>query len=68
MNFPSLNKKKKKSKNEVSLRNIMDNIKCSNIHITGVLEGKEREKDRKSVLSEDTMTENFPKLVKEIDI
>ena len=31
-------------RNEGSLRDLWDNIKCTNIHITGVPEGEEREK------------------------
>ena len=45
----------------------MDNIKCTNIHIIGVLEGKERKRGTEN-LFEDIMAENFPKLVKETDI
>ena len=38
------NKEKRMKRNEDSLRDIWDNIKCSNIHIIGVPEGEEREK------------------------
>ena len=31
-------------KNEDSVRDLWDNIKCTNIHILGVPEGEEREK------------------------
>ena len=36
----------KKKKNEDSLRDLWDNIECTNIHIIGVPEGEEREKER----------------------
>ena len=53
-------------KNEESLRNILDNVKCTNIRIMGILEGEERDQGIKS-LFEEIMTENFPNLVKEKD-
>ena len=37
------NKEKRMKKTEESLRAIYDNIKHANIHITGILEGEERE-------------------------
>ena len=37
-------KKMKKKKDEDGLRDLWDNIKCTNIHIIGVSEGEEREK------------------------
>ena len=37
------NKEKRMKKTEKSLRDICDNIKCTNICIIGVPEGKERE-------------------------
>ena len=33
-------------RNEDSLRDLWDNIKCTNIHIIGVLEGEESERER----------------------
>ena len=38
------NKEKRMKRNEESLRDIWDNIKCNNIHIIGVPEGEERER------------------------
>ena len=38
------NKEKRIKRNEDSLRELWDNIKCNNIHIIGVAEGEEREK------------------------
>ena len=36
------NKGKRMKRKEDGLRRLWDNIKCTNIHITGVLEGEER--------------------------
>ena len=33
-------------RNEDSLRVLLDNIKCTNIHIIGVPEGEQRERER----------------------
>ena len=38
------NKEKRMKRNEDSLRDLWDNIKCTNIHIIEVPEGEEREK------------------------
>ena len=38
------NKEKRMKRNEDSLRDLWDNIKCTNIRIIGVPEGEEREK------------------------
>ena len=40
------NIEKRMKRNEDSLRDLWDNIKCTNIHIIGVLEGEERERER----------------------
>ena len=37
-------KRKKDKTNEESLRELWDNVKCTNIHIIGVPEGEERER------------------------
>ena len=42
--------KEKMKRNEDSLRDLWDNIKCNNIHIIGVPEGEEREKDPRKYL------------------
>ena len=47
--------------------NLLDNFKCSNIWIIGVPEGEEEEQEIEN-LFEQIMKENFPNLVKEIDI
>ena len=48
-----------------SLRDLWDNIKCTNIHITGVPEGKTREKGPEKIF-EEIIPENFPNMGKEI--
>ena len=50
--------KQKKEWKEDSLRDLWNNIKYTNIHITGVPGGEERETDRE--LFEDIITRNFP--------
>ena len=44
------NKEKTMKRNEDSLRDLWDNIKCNNIHIIGVSEGEERRKDPRKYL------------------
>jgi len=58
------NKEKRMKRNEDSLRDLLDNIKCTNIHIIGVSEGEEREKGYEKI-SEEITTENFPNMGKE---
>ena len=53
-------------KNEERLRNFWDNLKHSDIQITGVPEGEEQQQEIEN-LFEQIMKENFPNLVKEID-
>ena len=50
-----------------SVSSLWDNFKHSNIHILGVLEGEEKEQEIRN-LFEKIMKENFPNLVKEIDM
>ena len=50
--------------NEESLRELWDNVKCSNIHIIGVPEGEEREKGTEKIFHE-IIAENFPNMKKE---
>ena len=50
--------KQKKEWKEDSLRDLWNNIKYTNSHITGVPGGEERETDRE--LFEDIITRNFP--------
>ena len=58
---------KKIQKNDNRLRNLWDNFKHTNIWITGMPEGEEQEQETEN-LFEKIMKENFPNLVKEIDI
>ena len=44
------NKEKRMKRNEDSLRDFWDNNKRNNIHIIGVPEGEEREKDQRKYL------------------
>ena len=59
-------KRKKKTKNDDSVRSLWKNFKGANIHIIGVLEGEER-KQEIEILFETVLTENFSKMG-EIDI
>ena len=63
------NKKKKESRKirVVSISSLWDNFKRSSICITGVPEGEEKEQEIVN-LFEKIMKENFPDLVKEIDM
>ena len=58
------NKEKRMKRNEDTLRDLCDNIKCNNIHIIGVPE-EEREKGPKKIF-EEIIVENFPNMGKEI--
>ena len=40
---------KKLKTNEESLRELWDNVNCTNIHIIGVPEGEEREKRKENI-------------------
>ena len=59
------NKEKRMRRNENSLRDLWDNIKCNNIHIIGVPEREEREKVPKKIF-EEIIVKNFPNMGKEI--
>ena len=52
-------------RNEDGLRDLWDNIKCTNICIMGVLKGEIREK-RAEKIFEEIIAENFPDMGKEI--
>ena len=52
-------------RNEDSLRDLWDNIKCNNILIIGVPEGDEREKGPEKIF-EEIIVKNFPNMGKEI--
>ena len=59
------NKEKRMKRNEDNLRDLWDNIKCTNIHIIEVPEGEEREKGPEKIF-EEIMVKNFPSMGKEI--
>ena len=59
------NKEKRMKRNEDSLRDLWDNIKRNNIHITGVPEREDREKGPEKIF-EETIVENFPNMGNEI--
>ena len=46
------NKEKRMKRNEDRLRDLWDNIKCTNIRIIGVPEGEEREKGPEKIFEE----------------
>ena len=52
-------------RNEDSLRDLWDNIKCTNIYIIWVLEGEERDKGPQKIF-EEIIAENFCNMRKEI--
>ena len=58
------NKEKRMKRNEDSLRDLWDNIKCTNIHIIGIPEGEEREKGPEKIF-EKIIVENFLNMGKE---
>ena len=50
---------------EDSLRDLWDNVKCTNNRIIGIPEEEEKKKDHEKIL-EEIIVENFPKMGKEI--
>ena len=66
-NNQSDQEEKRIQKNEECISSLWDNFKKSNIHIIGVPEGEEKEQEIGN-LFEKIMKENFPNLVKEIDM
>ena len=57
-------REKRLKTNEESLRELRDNVKCTNIRIIGMPEGEEREKGTEKLFQE-TIAENFPNMGKE---
>ena len=57
-------REKRLKTNGESLRELWDNVKCTNIHIIGVPEGEEREKETEKIFQE-IIAENFPNMGKE---
>ena len=60
------NKEKRTKRIEDSLRDLWDNIKCTNIRITGVPEEEGKKKGSEKIFKE-IIVENFPNMGKEID-
>ena len=58
-------KEKRMKRNEDSLRDLWDDIKCNNIRITGVPEWEEREKVPEKIF-EEIRVKNFPNMGKDI--
>ena len=67
MEITQTEQKKRIKRNEGSLRDLWNNVTCTNIHIIGVLEGEEREEGTDNIF-EDKIAENFLNLGKTTDI
>ena len=65
-NQPEQQEEKRIQKNKDSVSSLWDNFKHSNIRIIGVPKGEEKEKKTGNLKK--IMKENFPNLVKEIDM
>ena len=59
------NKVKRRKRTEDSIRDLWDNIKCTNIWIIGVPKEEEKKK-RYEKIFEEIIVENFPNMEKEI--
>ena len=58
-------RKKNIKRNEDSLRELWENVKCPNIWIIGVPKEEDKKKGHEKIL-EEIIVENFPKMGKEI--
>ena len=59
------NKAKRKKRIEDSLRDLWDNIKCTNIWVVGIPEEEEKKKDTEKIF-EEVIVENSPNMGKEL--
>ena len=59
------NKVKRMKRTKDSLRDLWDNIKCTNIRIIGVLEKEDKNKGYEKIF-EEIIVDNFPNMEKEI--
>ena len=59
------NKLKRMKRAEDSLRDLWDNVKCTNVRIIGVPEEEEKKKGYEKLI-EEIIVENFPNMEKEI--
>ena len=59
------NKEKRMKRIEDTLRDLWDNIKCTNIRIIGVQEEEEKQKGTEKIF-EEIIVENFPNMGKDI--
>ena len=57
---------KRMKRTEDILRDLWDNIKCTNIQIIGVPEEEEKKKEYEKSFEENYKVENFPNMEKEI--
>ena len=64
INSEGQNKVKRMKRTEDSLRDLWDNIKCTNIRIIGVPEEEEKKKGYEKIF-EEIIVENFPNMEKE---
>ena len=65
IDYEEKNKVKRMERTGDSLRDIWDNIKCTNIQIIGVPEEEEKKKGYEKIF-EEIIVENFPNMEKEI--
>ena len=65
INTGEQNKEERMKRTEDSLRDLWDNIKCTNIQTIGVPEEEEKKKGNEKIF-EEIIVENFPNMGKEI--
>ena len=59
INATKQNKEERKKRNESSLRDFWDSIKCTNFHIIGIPEGDKKDKEPEKIF-EDIMAKKLP--------